>query len=275
MPSADPSIQYRTTGAWGAGKGSNLTPVEVDENFWALVQAVIDVEAIEPHQITNITTSGNKMTVHVDGGGTFGPFTLPTATFHFRDAWAPETNYLLGDFFTGNDGFYFVSRDFTSNSGSVFLPLFGDGPGGPPARLVIPYPNLYGIAGFYPGLVGLGISNDSGDSAVMFSHVFAHSVYILADAPLARVVLEAAPFADTVYPIQHATFASDSPVSIGSIAIAAGEQEAVITFTDTVQFAPGDRFQIQRPESIDGLARDMSVIFPAIKGTIPEVDSSS
>lgn len=39
------TIVYRTSGAWGAGKGSDLTPVEADTDLWTLASAIAALEA--------------------------------------------------------------------------------------------------------------------------------------------------------------------------------------------------------------------------------------
>jgi len=70
---------YRTAGAWGAGKGSNLTPAEVDENFYGHEQRIEDLEGspVEPNQIANIIQTGDTITIVMEDASTFGPFTLP------------------------------------------------------------------------------------------------------------------------------------------------------------------------------------------------------
>jgi hypothetical protein len=74
---------YRTAGAWGAGKGSNLTAAEVDGNFYGLDQRIADLEGNPPapNEISNITVTGTQMTIYLEGGASFGPFTLPQANF--------------------------------------------------------------------------------------------------------------------------------------------------------------------------------------------------
>ncbi|MBB2841261.1 UNVERIFIED_ORG: hypothetical protein GGE64_005043 [Rhizobium etli] len=72
-------ITFRTAGAWGPGKGSNLTPAEVDENFWDLDGRVSEIEdnPPSPNQIADITQSGDQITIVMEDASTFGPFTLP------------------------------------------------------------------------------------------------------------------------------------------------------------------------------------------------------
>ncbi len=71
-----PDITYRTDGAWGSGKGADLTPVEVDLSFWSIEVRLTAIETSPPSplEISNITVTGGLMTVFMDGGGSFGPF---------------------------------------------------------------------------------------------------------------------------------------------------------------------------------------------------------
>ncbi|KEC73137.1 hypothetical protein RLPCCGM1_c1253 [Rhizobium leguminosarum bv. phaseoli CCGM1] len=72
-------ITFRTAGAWGAGKGSNLTPAEVDANFYDLDGRVAELEDNPPgpNQIADITQVGDQITIVMEDASTFGPFTLP------------------------------------------------------------------------------------------------------------------------------------------------------------------------------------------------------
>lgn len=77
------AIIYRTAGAWGAGKGSNLTAAEVDENFYDHEGRIdaLETNPPEPNEITNITISGTQITFHFADTTTIGPLTLPRAPF--------------------------------------------------------------------------------------------------------------------------------------------------------------------------------------------------
>ena len=74
---------YRTAGPWGPGLGTDLTPAQVDENFW---QAVQDIAAKAPAGvgISNMIVSGNQLTVVLTDHTVLGPYTLPTAAFSFQ-----------------------------------------------------------------------------------------------------------------------------------------------------------------------------------------------
>lgn len=110
-------LVFRTAGTWGPGKGSNLTPTEVDENFDDLDERLDTLETTPPTpvEISSITVTGSSMTVNMSDGSDFGPFTLPTATFDFRGDWAPLTQYFINDvFFVSDSGVYLVTTDFES-----------------------------------------------------------------------------------------------------------------------------------------------------------------
>lgn len=77
------SLTYRTAGPWGSGKGANLTPAEVDENFWQVeadITAAADA-AGTPVGVSNITVSGTQMMVYLSDGTPLGPYTLPRLPF--------------------------------------------------------------------------------------------------------------------------------------------------------------------------------------------------
>lgn len=90
---------YRTAGAWGSGKGSNLTPAEVDGNFYGHETRIVTLEAVGgPVIITNITSDGTSLTVHMSDSSTFGPFAIPTASPSFAPLPLGEitdTDYIL------------------------------------------------------------------------------------------------------------------------------------------------------------------------------------
>lgn len=75
------SITYRTAGGWGAGQGSNLSPAQVDDNFYSIQQWIDAFEAdpTPPNGIANITQDGSQITIYLDDSTALGPFTLPSA----------------------------------------------------------------------------------------------------------------------------------------------------------------------------------------------------
>ena len=110
---------YRTDDAtrWGTGKGANLTPVEVDGNFWELAERLVALETggDSPNGISNIAVSGSQMTVYLDDGTALGPYTLPTAMIRYRGDWASGATYAELDLVAVPDaGIYLVLRDHTA-----------------------------------------------------------------------------------------------------------------------------------------------------------------
>lgn len=76
------TLTYRGDGAWGSGKGSNLTAPELDGNFYHLVQEIAAAVGMieEPVGISNIVQTGSTFIVVLDDSTELGPFTLPIAT---------------------------------------------------------------------------------------------------------------------------------------------------------------------------------------------------
>lgn len=112
---------FRTTdmAKWGAGKGSNLTPSEVDLNFWDHEERITELEDNPPvaDQIDNITQDGSTFTIHLQSGATFGPFQLPLATFHWAGDFAEGTSYLeLDEIRVGGVGRVLVLQDHDSEA---------------------------------------------------------------------------------------------------------------------------------------------------------------
>lgn len=113
-------LLYRTSGAWGAGKGSNLTAAEVDQNFYAVDQRLDYLETNPPQAvgISSISAIGRMMTVYLADGTSFGPFELPSAAFRYRGMWQASTAYLEFDTITNPAGtaLYLVLEDHTSDT---------------------------------------------------------------------------------------------------------------------------------------------------------------
>jgi hypothetical protein len=125
------NIVFRTLGPWGAGKGANLQPAEVDTNFWEIAQAIVHLTASPalPVGIASIVVSGTQMTIHLTDGTVLGPYTLPVLTFRWRDEWHPSTSYAALDVVkVTNTGIYMVQISHTT--GAAFDPnlLIGGNP---------------------------------------------------------------------------------------------------------------------------------------------------
>lgn len=106
------SIIYKNTdlARWGTGKGSRLTSLEVDENFWEVVQRLVALESDEgtAPTISFFEVIGATFYVHMSDSTILGPYALPVATFTFRGPWQANAAYAAWDFFTANGGLYVV-----------------------------------------------------------------------------------------------------------------------------------------------------------------------
>jgi hypothetical protein len=112
------AVIYRTAGAWGAGNGANLTPAQVDGNFWDHEQRIDTLETTPPtpNNIANISATGSQLTITMDDASTFGPFTLPTARLIWTGDWADATAYGVNNVFRDPDtgSIYIVIKGHTS-----------------------------------------------------------------------------------------------------------------------------------------------------------------
>lgn len=111
-------VKYRTAGDWGAGEGRLLFPEEVDENFWSVVLRLVELEeSPNVNLIQNFTVVGDQLTILMDDGSTFGPYTLPATVFTWRGDWASTTSYSAFDVVTvEGSGLYLVLNDHTSEA---------------------------------------------------------------------------------------------------------------------------------------------------------------
>lgn len=110
---------YRTNGAWGAGIGVNLTPAQVDENFYELRTDLDDLIANPPtpNSIESITASGFNWTIHLTDGSTLGPVAVPVVQMTWRGEWQPFTIYSqLDKFFVSGVGEFTVLEDHVSDA---------------------------------------------------------------------------------------------------------------------------------------------------------------
>jgi len=255
-----PVIIFRTTdlGQWGTGKGANLAPVEVDQNFWNVSQAIQQIELLEPNNIAMITVSGNTMTITMDDATVY-TFTLPTATFKFTGPWLPTFQYRANDLFTADNSLYFVNRDHISDTD--FNPNAGDVQG-PFASMVMPFPTTFSVGFSFPGSPGFGIEANEYEAQAMWSYRADRAFYlpIGLTGSVGGLYIQAA--ADMVFPIMR----NDEP--LGEINIAAGTVAVTFNFAAVEQFMPGDVLRVLRPTDLDGTAKDLTVTF---QGTLGEV----
>lgn len=135
---------YRTTDGtrWGAGKGSRLTPTEVDINFWDIIQRVITLETDMPDAAASIDffeVVGTQFYVHmINDTSVLGPYDLPQFDLNETGEWQASFSYAVNDVFTINGGVYRVPTAHVS--GLTFDAGANDGMGNDYYKLWIQTP---------------------------------------------------------------------------------------------------------------------------------------
>lgn len=125
------TIVYRTAGLWaGSDLGRDLTPTEVDSNFFYLfsqLSAVMDHASAGAINIDYFEVVGSQFYVHMTDHSVIGPYDLPVAAWNFRGDWTPSTIYVKQDVFSNAGSIYLVIFDHTSDV--TFDPDANDGSG--------------------------------------------------------------------------------------------------------------------------------------------------
>jgi hypothetical protein len=100
------ALIYRTSGPWGTGKGTNLVPAEVDENFYDLDGKITYLQDNPPEAITPIAINieAGLFTMGMSDGSTLGPIVMAMPVPQWRGDWTPATPYAEMDFFVAPDG---------------------------------------------------------------------------------------------------------------------------------------------------------------------------
>lgn len=119
------SLIYRLDGPGHTGKGSNLTPAEVDQNFQDIQTAIEDLETNAPVPVGivefTVDSGTNTFMVYLSDGSEFGPFPLPIIAMKWQNEWEPGRTYNVNDLFTREaDGIYIVLQ--THESATEFDP---------------------------------------------------------------------------------------------------------------------------------------------------------
>ena len=121
------TVIYRTPGAWGGGQGSDLSAAQIDGNFYTLVLAVAAKAVAGAGVASMAVVSNNQLQTRLTDGTFLPAVTLPTATFTFRGAWAPDTVYSANDIITEGGSTYLVLLGHTSDG--TFDPGANNGSG--------------------------------------------------------------------------------------------------------------------------------------------------
>jgi hypothetical protein len=266
MPSP-PAITFRTNDfvLWGAGNGVNLTARQVDLNFWNLLQAVTDLQALSgSNSIVAVTASGNTISFLTSNGTTLGPITIPTAAFSWRGAWAPNTVYNALDVVsvtgvgTGIDGLYLVLRNHTS-AGS-FNPAATDAAGNALYLQMFAYPlqpfsvslslgSTFVNAALNPWDGNYELCNTMMPVPVTFPAGLATS-----PTPICLV----APVANVTFTLQK--IHAGSATTLGTLTIPASATTGTYSFASPVTIPAGDCMRAYAPPTVDTTIAGISAV---------------
>jgi hypothetical protein len=255
-------VVFRTddTTKWGSGQGRVLHPTEVDQNFWELLQRI---EALEtsppvPVSISSISYDAGTITINLNDGSHYGPFTIPTTMPRWRGEWFNATSYQYFDLVSVlRTGVFLVLKDHTSPAlPATFDPNAEDGSGNKlylqltGALSDVAYDLAANVTGPIPS-----------DGLPIVSYVADRAVFLPATLVGSQAYLVvAASTDDLVLPIEH------NGTNVGSITFthgvgvdANGGQPGVFAFAADVTLAAGDTLVIKAPTVDDPAAKDLAI----------------
>jgi len=274
------SVVYRTADAtrWGGGQGSDLAAVTIDLNFWTLFSAV---DVLENALVVNAgidyinqPTGGNIFYVHLTDHRVLGPFTIPTAQWVARGAWAPTTSYAAYDVVSNNGSVYLITIPHTS--GATFSAFATDGAGHNLYNLLLSQPANQLPLGGTPGqrLIKLG----TGDFVTEWQTDFVRLALFVAGLPDAgELVLQFAVADNMTLPVglSGSVIFSNLPAAapaifqinkngaaIGTIEFAPSPH-VIVSFPAAITFVPGDIITITAPSPQDATLSDVSLTLVA------------
>jgi hypothetical protein len=258
-------IIYRTAGAWGPGKGSDLNAVEIDGNFANLdgrIQALID-NPPSAVGVSNIVIEGLSVLFYMTDGSTYGPFPLPYVTFRIRAAFdsSVASSYDAMDLIPVDGlGLFLVRFNHDYAIGEAFDPALMSGTDPVYIKVFGEDPYIYDFGFFYPGKPGVGIE----DGFQMAGHLPARDIYLPAGLPGSKASLKVAPTAALSF-----NLLLNADV-VGTLDFAIGETAGTFTLAADAQLiaADGDAFYLDKPSAIDDTAKQLTVTFIARQGQI-------
>ena len=249
------TIVYRTAGAWGPGKGSNITPEEFDGNVYDHDVRIASLETNPPSAVSidTIDVTGNLMTIVLTDASTQGPFIIPTARLRWVGEWQPDVEYFENDIFSNDLSIYIVLFDHTA--AATFDPFRFDSVGFIYQEMLAIPDAFIDIGFFYPGQPASAIV--FGDP--MFAFRTVRSFYLPQDLTDSRAGFGYAHTHDQIYSIRK----NDAQIGTWS-------PDTGFSFTADVQFLAGDLLSVVAPlMEYDETARDLTMTLVGARGLIP------
>jgi hypothetical protein len=260
------ALTYRGDGAWGSGKGSNLTVTEFDTNTYTFHTRILALETTPPEAVSidHFVVTGSLFTIVLTDATVHGPFVLPIAQWRFVGEWSSGTTYLIGDILTESGNLYFVRVQHVSDvtfdpdlftiDGQVYI-------------LILPRAtHSFGISFYNKDVVGEG-------DDILFQYVADRDFVVAANFEdsqcYLRVATSTSPITIPIY--QNGAVIGSMEFVPGVDNDAAGGQYGVFipaTVDTEMTFTSRDIVAIGQPYNADLAAAGLTV---SIKATVPGV----
>lgn len=259
------AIVFRTAGAWGPGSVGDLTPEEVDNNFWELLQRIEALENTPPTPISidHFLVEGTLLTIVLTDASEHGPFVLPIAQWRWTGEWLPTTQYFVGDIVEESGNTYFIRVQHIS--GVTFDPGLFTAEGQVYILLLARATIVNDVNLHFDGLLSAG-------DDVLATYVAVRSFAIPANFTDSQAWLR---FATTTSAITFPIYKNET--IIGAITFTPGEltegagQFGVFASVDAVnpvEMTETDRLSIGQSYELDDTASSLSITFAGeIEGT--------
>jgi hypothetical protein len=219
---------------------------------------------------------GNQMFVHMTDHRVLGPYTLPSAQWNPRGAWAPTTAYAAFDVVSNNGSVYLVTTNITS--ASTFSPFATDGNGHNLYMLLLAEPdNMLPTGG---NIANKLVKLSGSPFATEWTPDLVRLVYAIEGQPLANELLPIFVCVDHMFlpagltgSIAYSNTPTQTNVqftirkngaAIGSINFfGPSPEEITATFSAQVNFVPGDVITMNGPAVPDVIQSDISIVLVA------------
>jgi len=239
---------------WGTGKGVNLLPSEVDDNFWTLLQKISQILAspVQPVQITGITFQSSSFRFYMSNA-TYYDVPFPPFVLQWRGEWTAGATY------NGNvdvvsvtgQGIYWTLQTHVADA--TFDPNRVIGGQFVYALMMTSDVQPYDLSMYYSARI-------LGDSSVLFQHVVARDLIMPANLPGSFARLRVGTSTALIY------FAIEvNGTAVGSIDFGVIGSNPTVTFTNAVNLFAGDVLVIRAPFTEDATAEGLSVTLALTK----------
>lgn len=243
-------ITYRTTGLWGAGKGSNLTLEEVDTNFHDVDQTLDAAEAamITPDAVSGVTVDGYQFSVALSDGRVYGPKPMPITGLRLVNAYIPGAEYKESNLLLFDKSVWLITQ--THIAPTEFDPTYGDTEGAFYHK-VWGEAEQFDLAAYIPG-----------PPPPLVYQLVSPRQFIIPDGASGCIFARVAPSVELGFVVLR------NALEVGTMTIPAGQNTGVVDFPSLALFGPEDVLSVETlPESTETetTGADISFTLTAIR----------